>query len=91
MVNRSSITERKHHSLRLRFLDEYIARKVAMPEVVVHIAAVAVAVAVAAAHQSWDSEAQNDIDDPADVAIVLHIAVVRSLVLAYIGVQLGAH
>lgn len=56
---------------------------------VVEQTAVVERIAVAAEHHNRGSEAQNDIDDPADVAIVLHIAVVRSLVLAYIEVQLG--
>lgn len=85
VVSRSSITERKHYSLHLH-LDEDIARKVAVT--VVRIAVVAAAAVAAAAHQSWDSGAQNGTDGPAGVAIALHIAVVRNLVLANIETQL---
>jgi len=57
---------------------------------VVEQTAVVERIAVAAEHHNRGSEAQNDIDDPGAVAppSVLH-TVVRSLVLAYIEVQLG--
>lgn len=74
----SSITVRNHHSWPLSGECTAVETGVVVP-----------AALTAAGRCTMDSEALNDTDDLDAVAFALHT--VRSLVLAYIEVQLGVH